>query len=155
GRAHGRPGPARRSAAAAGSRTAGGRCRPGPPGALWPRGSAMSGDRVILAVKFTPAGGPSAIRKAVGGFLRYVQYRDKHPDSEPQTPEAGSVSGLLKYVAYRDRATDQGRLFGPDGEAGDGERRAFATYVADSLAATRPQPDPDGVDRRRAVYRFV
>lgn len=116
----------------------------------------MSGDRVILAVKFTPAGGAAAIRKVVGGFLRYVQYRDKHPDSKPtESAELGSVSGLLKYVAYRDRATDQGRLFGPDGPAKDAERRAFATYVADSLAATRPQPGPDGVDRRRAVYRFV
>ena len=111
---------------------------------------------MIVRVKWDPAGSGKALRKAVGGFLRYVQYRDKHPNEE-RRPEVkrDSVKGLLKYVAYRDRAAVDGRLFGPAGPAGDVERREFAAFVADSIARTRPNIGPDGSDRRRAVYRFI
>ena len=105
-------------------------------------------DRVILAVKYTPAAAPTALRKAVGGFLRYVQYRDKHADSPAR---AESVDGMLKYVAHRDRAAPQGRLFGPGGPAGDEERRELAAFVARAIAATKPQLIQRGgelVDRR-------
>ena len=118
----------------------------------------MRGDRVILAVKYTPAASPKELRRAVGGFLRYVQYRDKHPDSDPTLPAGTEVRGLLKYMAYRDRATPAGRLFGPDGVVGDPDRRDFANFVARSIAATRPQKTKSGGearDHRRAVYRFV
>jgi len=115
-------------------------------------------DRAILAVKYTPASAPGLVRRAVGGFLRYVQYRDKHP--EPQAaPADPRVGGLLKYVAYRDQGAPQGRLFGPEGAAGNQERRDFADFVARSLRGSKPQiarnEKGDLVDRRRAVYRFV
>ena len=116
-------------------------------------------DRVILAVKFTPAGNPAKVRKAVGGFLRYIQHRDKHSDSEPVAASDPRVSGLLKYVAFRDQAVSGGRLFGPGGPAGNLERRELADFVTRSLAGTRPRLVADGkgrqVDRRRAVYRFM
>jgi hypothetical protein len=117
----------------------------------------VTGDRVILAVKYTPAAGAGQVGKAVGGFLRYVQYRDKHPDSEPTDATRAQVGGLLKYVAYRDQATPAGRLFGPDGIVGDPERRDFASFVSRSVAATRPIKGRagSGGDRRRAIYRFV
>jgi len=115
-------------------------------------------DRVILAVKYTPASAPGLVRRAVGGFLRYVQYRDKHP--EPQAARADPrVGRLLKYVAYRDQGAPQGRLFGPEGTAGNQERRDFADFVARSLKGSKPQVSRndkgDLLDRRRAVYRFV
>ena len=69
-------------------------------------------ERVILAVKFTPAGTAGQIRKTVGGFLRYVQHRDLHP-TQPDNRPRPEVSGLLKYVAYRDRASARAELFGP------------------------------------------
>ena len=116
-------------------------------------------DRVILAVKFTPAASPAKLRKAVGGFLRYVQYRDKHADTGVTHEADPRVAGLLKYVAFRDRAARTGRLFGPHGPVGDVERRQLAGYVARSVAGSKPQLVADGkgglVDRRRAVYRFV
>ena len=37
-------------------------------------------ERCIVRVKFTPAGAGAEVRRAVGGFLRYVQHRDLHPD---------------------------------------------------------------------------
>lgn len=115
-------------------------------------------DRVILAVKYTPVRSPAQLRKAVGGFLRYIHYRDKHADLEP-TPEQ-PVEGLLKYVLHRDRASSsRGRVFGPQGAAGDQERRQLAEFVARSVRESAPQlqrtADGKLVDRRRAVYRFV
>jgi len=114
-------------------------------------------ERCIVRVKFTPAGTSSEVRRAVGGFLRYVQHRDLHPDSaEDRGPE---VAGLLKYVAYRDKASTRAELFGPDGAAGTPERKAFAEFVARSLASSPQQQfrTRDGrlMDRRRAVSRLI
>ena len=115
-------------------------------------------ERCIVRVKFTPAGSSSEVRRAVGGFLRYVQHRDLHPDSNPARPTP-EVSGLLKYVAYRDRANARAELFGSKGPIGSQERKGFAEFVARSIADSRPQPyqtrDGQTLDRRRAVYRFV
>jgi len=116
------------------------------------------GERVILAVKFTPAGSLGQVRKAVGGFLRYVQHRDLHP-TEASTKARPEVSGLLKYVAYRDRASTRAELFGPTGSLGSAERKAFANFVAGAIDASRPQlfrnRKGELTDRRRAVYRMV
>lgn len=115
-------------------------------------------ERVILAVKFTPAGTAGQVRKAVGGFLRYVQHRDLHPTQATQRPNS-KVSGLLKYVAYRERASSRAELFGPAGPLGSAERKAFATFVAGALERSEPQlyrgKDGEMHDRRRAVYRMV
>lgn len=116
------------------------------------------GERVILAVKYTPAGSLGQVRKAVGGFLRYVQHRDLHP-TEPNAKARPEVSGLLKYVAYRDRGSTRAELFGPTGSLGSGERKAFANFVAGAIDASRPQlfrnRKGELADRRRAVYRMV
>jgi hypothetical protein len=115
-------------------------------------------DRVILAVKYTPAGAGSEVRKAVGGFLRYVQHRDIHATQSERRPRP-EVSGLLKYVAYRDRASSRAELFGPQGTLSSDDRKAFAAFVANALDKSRPQVfcgrDGQPHDRRRAVYRLV
>ncbi len=115
-------------------------------------------DRVIVAVKYTPVAPTGELRKAVGAFLRYVQYRDKHGDETTTEPER-KVDGMLRYVAHRDRASGHGRLFDAGGTAGDEERRALAAFIARAARATTPQvahdENGDLVDRRRAVYRFV
>jgi hypothetical protein len=115
-------------------------------------------ERCIVRVKFTPAGGASEVRRAVGGFLRYVQHRDMHADTA-QVPARPKVSGLLKYVAYREKATSRAELFGPDGAIGTAARKEFATFVASSLERSQPHflRGRDGrlMDRRRAVSRFV
>jgi hypothetical protein len=115
-------------------------------------------DRCIVRVKFTPAGSSSEVRRAVDGFLRYVQHRDLHPDSTPGRPTP-EVSGLLKYVTYRDRADTRAELFGTQGPLGSTERKEFAEFVTRSITESKPQPfqTRDGrlTDRRRAVSRFV
>lgn len=115
-------------------------------------------DRVILAVRFTPAAAASQVRKAVGGFLRYVQHRDLH-STQPEGRPRPEVSGLLKYVAYRDRGSTRAELFGPSGTLGSEDRKAFASYVANALDKSNPQlfrgRDGELHDRRRAVYRLV
>ena len=113
---------------------------------------------VILAVKFTPAGTAGQVRKAVGGFIRYVQHRDFHP-TEPGGRLRPEVSGLLKYVAYRDRATTRADLFGPSGTLTSEDRKAFAAFTANALEKSSPQlfrgSNGELRDRRHAVYRFV
>jgi hypothetical protein len=115
-------------------------------------------DRVILAVRFTPAGAGAQVRKAVGGFLRYVQHRDLHP-TQPEGKPRAAVPGLLKYVAYRDRASTRAELFGPAGTLTSADRKAFAAFVGNALDRSNPQlfRGRDGAlqERRRAVYRMV
>ena len=101
-------------------------------------------NRAILSVKYTPAG--AAAGKAVGGFLRYVQYRDQHEVGE----RSEGIGGLVRYVAYRDRAAPEGRLFDAKGTIGDRERKRLVDYVNRSLRATS-----DTGRSRRAVYRMV
>jgi len=116
-------------------------------------------DRCIVAARFTPAGSPGQVRKAVGGFLRYVQHRDLHPTESDARPTKPEVAGLLKYVAYRDRASARAELFGPAGRMGSSDRKVFAAFVLRSLEESKPQlyraRSGELVDRRRAVYRLV
>ena len=115
-------------------------------------------ERCIVRVKFTPAGAAVDVRRAVGGFLRYVQHRDLHPDSTPPAT-APKVAGLLKYVAYRDKSSARAELFGPRGVLGTSERKEFADFVARAIEGSQPQVfrtrDGSAMDRRRAVSRFV
>jgi len=111
-------------------------------------------ERCIVRIRFTPAGGESTVRRAVGGFLRYVQHRDLHP-----RPSEPSVAGLVKYVAYRDRASARAELFGSHGLQSTVGRKAFVEFVARSIAESAPQQfrTRDGrlLDRRRAVSRLI
>ena len=106
----------------------------------------MKSQRFILSLKYTAGDSASAVRKAVGGFLRYVQYRDHHQDQE----QVKDVQGLLRYVAWRDVATPQGRLFDCDGSVGDEERRQLGAHIARSMANAKPGKAPI-----RACYRMV
>src|SRR5712692_1126460 len=110
-------------------------------------------ERSILAVAYTPVSGPCSAKRAVAGFLKYVQHRDLHPDTKP------AVEGLLKYVAHRDRTGSNARLFNREGRVSDQHRRWLTAYVGRSVAAA-PQDRWQnagelGTDRRRAAYRFV
>lgn len=99
-------------------------------------------ERCILTVKFSQAGAGT-----VGGFLRYVQYRDHHQDAQVDQ----EASGLLRYVAYRDRTSPRGQLFGPKGMAGDLERKELLAHVARSTRSAAKDPNRSP----RTVYRFV
>jgi len=110
-------------------------------------------ERSILAVAYTPVSGASSAKRAVAGFLKYVQHRDQHPEPKP------AVEGLLKYVAHRDRSGSNARLFNREGKVTDEHRRWLAAYVGRSVAGLEAQrwqkPGEAAVDRRRAAYRFV
>ena len=110
-------------------------------------------ERCIVRVKFTPANAQAG--KAVGGFLRYVQHRDLHP--EPRVD--AKIAGLVKYVAYRDKAASRADLFGPQDTRGTRGRKDFVDFVVRSIASTEPQlfRSRDGrlMDRRRAVSRLI
>ena len=98
----------------------------------------------ILSVKYTAAG-PS-VKRSVGRFLRYVQYRD-HSLAEER---ADGVDGFLRYAAYRDRTTATARLFNARGDADEGDRRKLADQITRSVAAPTHERRPP-----RAMYRLV
>jgi hypothetical protein len=98
----------------------------------------------ILSLKYMAAPNASVARSAVGGFLRYIQYRDDHHNLAEKT------SRVLGYVGFRDRTSAGGQLFDANGRAGDLERKALVAHVRRSLRDIGPQARP-----QRAVYRFV
>ena len=102
----------------------------------------MRSARSILSVRYSAVNVTGGVRRAVGGFLRYIQQRDHHHDLE----KAGGIEGFLRYAAHRDRTNRQGRLFGRDGDAGDRDRRELGRFVTRSV---------QGRERGRAYYRFV
>jgi len=110
-------------------------------------------ERSILAVAYTPVSGACSAKRAVAGFLKYVQHRDQHPEPKP------AVEGLLKYVAHRDRSGSNARLFNREGKVSAEHRRWLGAYVGRSVAGLDGQswqkPGQAAVDRRRAAYRFV
>jgi len=111
--------------------------------------------RSILALMYTPVSVAGGVRKAVGGFLRYVQFRDQHVEPEAQ----GGFDAYVRYVAHRDRTSPGGRIFGHDGRRSDGDRRRLVDYVARSIKGLAPKwvRARDGTleDRQRAFYQFV
>lgn len=98
----------------------------------------------ILSVKYLAAPSAASARRAVGGFVRYIQYRDHHQDVVRDT------SRFVGYVGHRDRTARPGQLFDRTGGAGDLERKALIAYVRRSLRDV-----PSGARSHRAVYRFV
>lgn len=98
----------------------------------------------ILSVKYLAAPSAASARRSVGGFLRYIQYRDHHQDVSRET------SRLVGYIGHRDRTVRRGQLFDRTGPAGDVERKALVAHVRRSLRDL-----PAGSRPHRAVYRFV
>jgi hypothetical protein len=94
------------------------------------------------------------VRKAVGGFLRYVQFRDQHAE-----PEAGGLDAYMRYVAHRDRTSPGGRVFGPERDRAEMDRRRLVTYVIRSIKGLESKwvlgRDGKQVDQQRAVYQLI
>lgn len=115
----------------------------------------MRSQRAVLALRYTPVSVAGGVRKAVGGFLRYVQYRDQHNEPEPSR----AVDAYVRYVAYRDRTSPAGRVFGREGGRTDADRRRLVEYVARSIRDLEPKwvmrRDGTREDRQRAVYTLV
>ena len=115
----------------------------------------MRSARSVLALKYTPISIAGGVRRAVGGFLRYVQFRDQHVEPEKN----GALDAYVRYVAHRDRTSPAGRVFGKDRERTDGDRRSLVDFVARSTKGLDPKwvagRDGKMEDRQRAVYTFV
>jgi hypothetical protein len=115
-------------------------------------------ERCFVKVAFDAATTGSQVRRAVGGFLRYIQHRDLHPATKVLRPTP-DVAGLVKYVAYRDKASGRAELFGPQGSLGTKGRKDFVGFVTRSIEGSEPQTFRTRagrlMDRRRAVSRFL
>ena len=109
----------------------------------------------ILALEWMPVSVAGGVRKAVGGFLRYVEFRDQHvePDS------TRGVDAYMKYVAHRDRSSPAGRIFGRDRALTDADRHRLVEFVARSTKGLQPKWlrnwEGDLEDHQRAVYQMI
>lgn len=114
----------------------------------------MRSGRAILSLRYTPVSVAGGVRRAVGGFLRYVQHRDQHLDA----PSGDGFDAYVRYVSHRDRTSPGGRVFGRGSEL-DVDRRQLVEHVARSIKGVPPRwvKGRDGklVDQQRAVYTFV
>jgi hypothetical protein len=86
----------------------------------------------------------------VARFMRYVQYRDIHPDSK----EARDVDDLIGYVHHRDPTSPRGRMFDAEGPAGEDERRVMVDLVSRSNAELLTRENPSRTSLR-AAYRLI
>ena len=109
----------------------------------------------VLLLSYMPVSAAGGVRKAVGGYLRYMQFRD-------QRPEPIRTSGLddfVRYVAHRDRTSPGGRIFGAEGSLTSADRRRLVDHVARSTTGLAPKwvKTRDGKleDHQRAVYQLV
>jgi hypothetical protein len=95
------------------------------------------------------------VRKAVGGFLRYIEFRDQNREHDLQ----GGLEAYVRYVAHRDRTSPAGRLFGREGQLTDADRKRLVDFVARSTKGLQPkwQRNRDGEleDHQRAVYQMI
>lgn len=104
----------------------------------------------MLTVRYMSARAAGGTR-GIGRFIRYIQYRDVHPDSEPLR----DLDGLIRYVHHRDPLSPSGQMFNAVGPASDDHRREFVQYVARSTERTPRVGRPRSTTSERAVYRFV
>jgi hypothetical protein len=106
----------------------------------------------VLALRYMPVSVSGGVRKAIGGFLRYIQFRDQHIESEGR-----GLDAYVRYVAHRDRTSPQSRVFGE--ESGLSDRRRLVDYIARSTKGLQPKwvrnRDGQMEDRQRAVYQLV
>jgi hypothetical protein len=114
----------------------------------------MRSGRAILSLRYTPVSVAGGVRRAVGGFLRYVQHRDQHLDALA----GDGLDAYVRYVSHRDRTSSGGRVFGRGAEL-DVDRKQLVEYVSRSIKGVPPRwvKGRDGklVDQQRAVYTFV
>jgi len=115
----------------------------------------MRSERSILALEWMPVSVAGGVRKAVGGFLRYVEFRDQHV--EPEQPK--NLDAYVRYVVHRDRTSPAGRVFGRDGGLTDADRHRLVEYVARSTKDLQSRwlrnSEGELEDHQRAVYQMI
>ena len=115
----------------------------------------MRSNYSILKLGYKPVSVAGGVRKAVGGFLRYLQFRKQPMEHEAQ----GGLDAHLRYLAHRDRTSPGGRVFGREGALTSGDRRRLVEYVARSTHGLSAKwvkgRNGELEDRQRAVYEMV
>jgi hypothetical protein len=115
----------------------------------------MRSNYSVLKLSYKPVSVAGGVRKAVGGYLRYMQFRDQRSQPERQ----GSLDSYVRYLAHRDRTSPSGRVFGAEGPLTSADRRRLVDFVARSTKGLAPRlvKGRDGTleDRQRAYYELV
>ena len=115
----------------------------------------MSSTYSILNLEYMPVSVAGGVRKSVGGFLRYIHFRDQHAEPEHES----GFDGFVRYVAHRDRTSRAACVFDANGPCVDADRRRLVDYVARSTAGLSPKwvtnIKGELEDRQRAVYQLI
>jgi hypothetical protein len=110
--------------------------------------------RSVLKLEYTPVSVAGGVRKAVGGYLRYLQFRDQRV--EPKRD--GGLDAYVRYLEHRDRTSPKGRVFGRD-ETRTADRKRLVEYILRSTKGLSPnwvkRSDGRLEDRQRAAYSLV
>ncbi|MHB8688959.1 MAG: hypothetical protein ACYC9D_12700 [Candidatus Dormibacteria bacterium] len=114
----------------------------------------MRSTRSVLKLEYTPVSVTGGVRKAVGGFLRYLQHRDQ----EAEPTRDGGLDAYVRYLEHRDRTSPRGRVFGRD-EKETPDRKRLVDYISRSTAGLAPnwvrRRDGTLEDRQRAAYSLM
>ena len=114
----------------------------------------MRSTRSVLKLEYTPVSVAGGVGKAVGGYLRYLQYRDQRV--EPKRD--GGLDAYVRYLEHRDRTSPKGRVFGRD-ETRTADRKKLVEYILRSTHDLAPnwvrRRDGTLEDRQRAAYSLV
>jgi hypothetical protein len=104
---------------------------------------------VILRMRWVPVS--RAVAKRADGFIRYVQFRDHHHESEP----ASDVNDLIRYIKHRDVTRPSGRLFDDAGPAGQEQRRRLVEFIDRSCGATLDAGGPRSSTDDHGYYQLI
>jgi hypothetical protein len=104
---------------------------------------------VILRMRWVPVS--RAVAKRADGFIRYVQFRDHHRESEP----ASDVDDLIRYIKHRDVTRPGGRLFDDAGPAGEEQRTRLVQFIDRSSAATLDAGGPRSSTDDHGYYQII
>lgn len=115
----------------------------------------MRSNYSILRLDYIPVSAAGGARKAVGGYLRYIQFRDQRREQD----HVAAVDAIVRYVAHRDRSARGGGVFTARGDATSADRKHLVDFIARSTKGLTPRwiEGRNGKleDGQRAAYQVI
>lgn len=115
----------------------------------------MRSNYAILRLDYIPVSAAGGARKAVGSYLRYIQFRDQRREQD----RVAGVDAVVRYVAHRDRSARGGGVFTDRGDATSADRKHLVDFIARSTKGLSPRwvggRNGKLEDRQRAAYQIV
>jgi len=109
----------------------------------------------IMRIGFIPVSAAGGPRPAVGGYLRYIQFREQGRERDG----VAGVDAVVRYLAHRDRSARGGGIFTAGGDATSADRKQLVDFIARSTKGLSPRwvrgRDGKLEDHQRAAYQIM